>query len=149
MNKIARSSISWPICLSIAAVCTALIGIVIFAVTHIRIESGSYSIDQVMISTTLTEKQPVKHRDAFQPLDTIYCIVRTRGVDGPVGMRWFFEDEMISEGIGSTNGNIISSYIKDGSANGLPIGNYHVEIFIVEGHPLESVYFEIKPQSNP
>jgi len=132
----------------ITAVCFVAVALVFLAATNIRIETGSYSIEQVVVSNDLEDMQPAVDGIVFQPSDTIYCKVRTLGVDGIIGMRWFLGDEMVSESIGKTQSNSITSYIKGDSPKGLPEGSYHVEVFIIENRPIETINFEVKNDSD-
>jgi hypothetical protein len=108
----------------------------------INIENGNYDIEQVILSSDLKDNQPVDIKTIFKPSDTIICTVKTTGVDGVIGMRWFFGDQIIYETIGRTQNNVISSYIRSNSSLILSEGKYRVEIFLIK-EPIEVVYFEI------
>jgi hypothetical protein len=149
MKKFLGSRLSCLIVSAFVAVCFVLIGLAFLAATNIGIKTGGYSIDQVIVSNNLTDKRPAVYPVVFHPSDTVFCTVRTTGVDGIVGMRWFYGDEVISQAIVKTKNNSISSYIKQSSPGGLPEGSYHVEIFIVEDQPIKTIYFEVKNQPVP
>lgn len=149
MKKFFSTKTSYLIVSVFVVLCSGLIGLVFFAVTNLRIESGGYTVDQVILSNNLGDMQPEVDPIVFQPSDTIYCRVKTVGVDGIVGMRWFLGDEMVSESIGRTESNSITSYIKGESPKGLPEGSYRVEVFVVEDQPIETIYFEVKNVSIP
>jgi len=146
MEKFFSSKISCSVVGAIITIYFLAVGLMFLAVKHIRFESGGYSIEQVILSNDLEHTQPVADGITFQPADTIYCTVRTEGVDGIVGMRWFHGNEMVSESIGKTKNNLLTSYIKSDSADGLPEGSYHVEVFIIENKPIQKIYFEVKSQ---
>jgi hypothetical protein len=148
MKKFPSSKFLCFIVSVITAVCFVAVALVFLAVKNIRIETGGYSIEQVIVSNDLEDTQPAVDGIVFQPSDTIFCKVKTLGVDGIIGMRWFLGDEMISESIGKTESNSITSYIKGDSPKGLPEGSYHVEVFIIENQPITTIYFEVKNHSD-
>ncbi|MEO7841027.1 MAG: hypothetical protein ABIU06_16930 [Anaerolineales bacterium] len=132
MKKLLSTRLSCLIVGVVVVVCFGTIVLIYFAVTNIRVETGGYSIEQVVVSNDPDDTQPSVDGIVFQTSDTVFCTVKTLGVDGIIGVRWFLGDEMISESIGKTESNSITSYIKGDSPKGLPDGSYHVEVFIIE-----------------
>jgi len=119
----------------------------------VSIIQGAYDIESVTLSSDLKDNQPLDIKDVFRPSDTIICTVKTTGIEGVIGMRWFFGDKMVYEVKGRTQNNTISSYIKSNSSSILLEGPYRVEIFVTnKPEPLETLHFEVKiyhPTINP
>jgi hypothetical protein len=137
--------------LGFSALCTIIGGII--AYNFFQIKRGTYSIEKVVLTDNLDESgQPVGSKDKFQPSDTIIAWVLTSGAEGIIGMRWYYQDEMIFERFGKTQGNQISTYIESNKTVVLPEGNYRVEIHITGGTPHETLNFTVeryKPEVIP
>jgi hypothetical protein len=112
------------------------------------VRSGGYNIEYVIVSNDIGNDQPAYDDLVFHRTDTIFCTVNTTGIDGIVGVRWFFGTDIISETIGRTQNNILSSYIKAESAEGLPEGSYHVEVFVIEDQPVKTIFFTVTSDSS-
>jgi hypothetical protein len=111
------------------------VGLVALVASRVSImgTSGGYSIDQVVFSKALHGHRPVELADTFNPIGPIYCTITTTGADGGiVGMRWLRENELVYEAQGKTRVHTIISYIEGTPANPLPIGDYRVEVFILD-----------------
>jgi hypothetical protein len=105
---------------------------------------GPYQIEEVVLTSELDQVgQPVSSSTKFTPSQTITCWVATRGAEGLIGMRWYYQDQLIYNGYGETHQNQISTYIRSTPPQLLPKGQYRVEIYTVE-KPHESVYFTIE-----
>ncbi len=114
-------------------------------------ESGPYSIKSVTLSSGYEDYQPINIKDVFTPSDPIICTVKTTGVDGIIGMRWYLGDNVIYEATGKTKNNTISTYLQSTKSTVIPEGKYRVEIFLIN-ETLKTAYFEVKiyhPTVNP
>jgi hypothetical protein len=127
----------------LTAICCLIMALVLNSVFKINVDGGNYDIEQVILSADLKDNRPVDVKNVFKPSDTIICTVKTTGVDGIVGMRWFFGEQVIYQTTGKTQNNIISSYIRSDSSSVLTEGKYRVEIFMAKD-PIQIVYFEIR-----
>ncbi len=113
--------------------------------------SGTYTYDKAVMSAGLKNGQPVDFRNKFRPSDTIICTVKTTGLDGIIGMKWYFGEFLLHEKLGKTIDNTISTAIQSNKATILPEGKYHVDIYMGEDK-IDTVYFEIElyhPVVNP
>lgn len=130
-------------------ICCIISALVAPWVFKMNFETGTYDIEQITLSSDLDIDQLADAKVVFKPSDTIFCTVKTNGSEGIIGMHWFLGDELISEVIGKTQNNIISSYIKGNSPGGLQEGKYHVEIFTIKGQPIRNISFEVISDSSP
>jgi hypothetical protein len=130
--------------LVLLSVCCVVLTVVVRPFFNLNVESGGYSIESVTLSTDLEDNEPVGIKDVFMPSEPIICTVKTSGVDGIIGMRWFVGENEIFEHIGKTQNNTISTYIESNKSAILPEGKYRVEIFLVENSIEEVVEFEVK-----
>lgn len=106
---------------------------------------GFYSIDQVTLTNGLNENgQPIGSKNMFRPSEPIISWVSTKGADGIIGMRWFYEEQMIFEHFGKTQNNMISTYIQSNDQIKLEEGDYRVEIHTTGGTPHETLYFTVE-----
>ncbi len=144
-----RSRFPWRlailITLSLVAVFCIAGAIVVFG--SIRIQSGGYSVDQVILTNDLDKNgRPVGSQNTFQPSERIFCSVITKGADGIIGMRWYYGDKLIFERFGRTQNNIISMYIQSGKTATLEEGDYRVDIHLAttDKTPLKTVHFAVK-----
>lgn len=114
---------------------------------------GPYSIEKVVLTNELdTDGQPVGSMNTFRPSDTIIGWVGTKGAEGIIGFRFFYEDEMIFERFGKTQDNQIFGYVQSNDAFILPEGNYRLEIHTTGGTPHEVLEFSVeqyKPEIVP
>ncbi len=132
--------------------CCVILAVVIKPFFNLNVESGGYSIESVTLSNDFKDNQPVGIKDVFMPSDPIICTVKTSGVDGIIGMRWYLGENKVFEQIGKTKNNTISTYIESNKSAVLPEGKYRVEIFMVENSIEKVVNFEVKiyhPSVNP
>lgn len=127
----------------IGVCCIVSAVIVVPLVFKFDVDSGGYSIESVTLSSDLKDNQPIDVKDVFMPHEPIVCTVKTSGVDGIIGMRWYFGDNLIYEHTNKTKNNTISTYIQSSKSSILSEGKYRVEIYIVED-PLETVNLEVK-----
>lgn len=137
---------------ALIGLCCIIAFAVVPSVFKVNVDSGNYSIESVTLSSGFKDNQPVGVKDVFMPSDPIICTVKTSGVDGIIGMRWYLGDNKIYEHIGKTKDNIISTYIESNKSSVLPEGIYRVEIFLVEDTIEKVVNFEVKiyhPTVNP
>jgi len=105
---------------------------------------GPYSIDEVILTSELDQDgQPVNNLTKFTPSQTINCWVGIRGIKGLIGMRWYYQDQLVYNGYGATEWQQISTYIRSTPPQLLPKGQYRVEIYTVE-KPHETVYFTVE-----
>jgi hypothetical protein len=115
--------------------------------------NGPYSIERVVLTNELDEDgQPIGSMNIFKPSDTIIGWVGTRGAEGIIGFRFFYEDEMLFERFGKTQDNHIFGYIQSNSVAILPEGNYRLEIHTTGGTPHEVLPFRVeryKPEVVP
>lgn len=117
---------------------------IVGVVVTCNVSAGGYSIEEVVLTDNLDKNgKPIGSKDRFRPSDPIVAWVSTRGAEGIIGMRWFYEDEMIFERFGKTQGNQIYTYIQSNKTSVLPEGKYRVEI-TTGGTPHETLYFSIK-----
>ena len=123
--------------------CCIILVVVVIPIFKVNFVSGSYSIESVTLSRDLKDNQPVDIKDVFMPSDTIICTVKTSGVDGIIGMKWYLGDNEVYKATAKTENNTISTYIQSTKLDVLPEGKYRVEIFLVE-EPVETVHFEVK-----
>lgn len=138
--------------LVLISVCCVVLAVVVKPFFNLNVQSGGYSIESVTLSTGLEDNEPVGIKNVFMPSDPIICTVKTSGVDGIIGMRWYVGENEIFEHIGKTENNTISTYIESNKSVILREGKYRVEIFLVENSIEEVVEFEVKiyhPSVNP
>jgi hypothetical protein len=70
-------------------ICCIIVALVLPSIFKVKMKSGGYSVDKVILSSNLQDNQPVDIRNEFKPSDTIICTVKTTGVDGVITMRWY------------------------------------------------------------
>jgi hypothetical protein len=129
----------------LGACCIAIIAAVLLlpSIFKVNMESGGYSIDEVILSSDLEDGQPVDIQNEFKPSDAIICTVKTIGVDGIITMKWYLGENLIYEFTGKTQNNRLSTYIESNSSSVIPEGEYHVDILILSD-VLETVNFSVK-----
>jgi len=114
---------------------------------------GFYGIEKVVLTNELDEDEnPIGSQNAFSPSDTIIGWVGTKGAEGIIGFRWFFEDELIFEHFGKTTNNNYYTFIQSTNTSILQEGNYRLEIHTTGGTPREVLEFTIeqyKPEVVP
>ena len=73
------------IILSVAAVCCIAGAVFVFG--FIRIQSGGYSVDQVILTNQLDKNgRPVGSQSTFRPSERVICSVTTKGADGIIAL---------------------------------------------------------------
>jgi hypothetical protein len=114
---------------------------------------GYHGIEKVVLTNELDEDEnPVESQKVFRPSDPIIGWVGTKGAEGIIGFRWFYEDEMIFEYFGKTTDNKINTYIQSNNTVILPEGNYRLEIHTTGVIPREVLEFTVeqyKPEVEP
>jgi hypothetical protein len=131
--------------LSLLAVC-CLIGAVVLLRNSLTVKGGGYSIDQVVLTNALDANgHPVGSSDTFKPSEKIICWVSTSGVDGIVGMRWYYGDKLIGEQFAKTRNNSIYTFLQSSQSGTLEEGQYRVQIHLTPSSvPLKTIRFTVK-----
>jgi hypothetical protein len=106
---------------------------------------GAYSIDEIVLTNELDSTgRPVRSANKFRPSERIIGWVSTQGAEGIVGMRWYYEDELIFEHFGKTEDNEILTYLQSTADITLPEGEYRLDIHITPGTPKTTIPFIVE-----
>jgi hypothetical protein len=105
---------------------------------------GPYTINEIVLTDKLDENgYPIGYVDKFRPDQQIICWVSTKGAEGIIGMRWYYEDKLIFEHFDKTQDNQIYTFVQSSPTVTLPEGNYHVDIHITQT-PRKTLYFKVE-----
>lgn len=128
----------------LAVACVA--SVLILLSNFITVKGGGYSIDQVILTNTLDANgRPVGSSDTFMPSQKIICWVSTSGVDGIVGMRWYYGDKLVGEQFAKTRNNSFYTFLQSNKYGTLEEGQYRVQVQLTpDGTPLKTLYFTVK-----
>ncbi len=110
------------------------------SVLSVNASHGEYRVESVTLSSTATGEPVPGDVPQFHPFDTVYCTVRTTGVDGIIGMRWILGNRVLYETAARTSHNLIQTYMAGSPSNPIEPGNYRVEVFLVKD-PVAVAYF--------
>lgn len=106
---------------------------------------GLYGIEKVVLTNELDQNEhPIGSQNIFRPSDTIIGWVGTKGAEGIIGFRWFYEDELIFEHFGKTTNNNYYTFLQSTNTEILPEGNYRLEIHTTGGIPREVLKFTVE-----
>ncbi len=115
-------------------------------------QNGAYTLAEIVLTNELDQtNHPMRSVDKFRPYEKIIGWVSTKGAEGIIGMRWYYEDQLIFENFGKTQNNQIFTFLQSNAEVTLPEGEYRLDIHITE-KPLESIPFVVeqyKPEITP
>lgn len=108
---------------------------------NISLYGGGYLVERLILTDEvvdagLEETVTTSSRNSvFSPTARISAVVFTSGAEGIIGMRWFYEDEVLVESFERTKNNSYVTFLEGSLWQPLPSGNYRVEVLTARGSP--------------